>query len=246
MGGNTMAPGPGQGDSAHWYLLGFSLKPLQKMMRDMSAQVPRIIHQAFFAPKVHNLQQLEPWLERANAMQEYAAQWGYTYIRWDLSSSNELERLLGSEGFQLLQLEISKEHLASAANLVRYVVLEEHGGFWIDLDYSLPKDHTTGELIDLLDVFSPSGATFVPEASCRNIEKSAIFVETSLFSCPPHHPIIRRMIASQIQNFEVTNGVDLAKRGGSFVQTGTMLFNKVLFGKYTLIDRQTLDTIMSR
>jgi inositol phosphorylceramide mannosyltransferase catalytic subunit len=192
-------------------------------------EVPLKVHQIWFGD------QRNKNVISTNTWKEYCETFSYEYKLWSEKDLPLIKIVANPINFRWIEDFLAKKLYHSASDIARMEILYHYGGIYVDCDFYAPKttNRIQNKYIDFRVLTPMRGLTVVTEHHGRNIGETAIFVCNGIvFSCP-RHPVIKSMLnqfGMNIEGFRNTKYQDDAM----FI-TGPFMFNRVLFGSYTVI-----------
>ena len=169
--------------------------------------IPRVIHQIWIGSQPAPITTLS-WANHARTQ-------GFDYKLWREEDLMQLG-LGKNAAFQGM---IAKGDLPGAVDIARYVILERHGGIYLDCDWFPARSDIS------FDTYWPmTGLSVIAENIPRNTSKGGLLLANSAIATPPNHPVFTRLntvIAEVIQ--EIPNGP-------AWWVTGPLIFSELCRG----------------
>lgn len=215
-----------------------------KRSEHMRASPPKNLPKGYFdkpiPKKIHQI-----WFGDPSRMpKEMTSQWGafserfgYQYQLWTEADDGLLRLIMAPENFKLMLQYREKKVYCCASDILRYELLKQFGGIYIDCDIPAPKEG--GDYIDLATFIPMQGLVLTTEWHGRNIGTCGLFASCGLIMCCPNHPVIAHLVASLPANVEA-----YSKSGedpDAMFLTGPCLLNKVLTGSFTIVPSNYLE-----
>lgn len=195
------------------------MKVLPASNKIVDDPIPHIVHQIWIGPK--------PLPKHAQKWVNLCKKYGYEYKLW---RDNDVGQLINQKYYDEMK---DKKSYPGMADILRYEVVYNHGGLYIDFDMT-PVD------LPIFDYLPKTGFGISLEHEHINLtapglnNNKAIFAANQFILSCPKHPILERIIHSLPINYE-----SLRKRGhtGAAECTGPYLLTACLFGLFTVIDK---------
>lgn len=180
--------------------------------------IPKKVHQIWLGPK--------PIPTHTYKWKQYCEHFGWEYKLWDDASIHSF----GLTNVSQYIIYGRNNNYHAQADIARYEIVNRLGGFYFDADI-VPANGTT---IDVSCHLGMRGLICSTENHAREITTGALFVMNSFFASCADHPILKRIIASIPTN--ISRLKEIGEEGAMWC-TGPFLFNKCLFGPFTIIHR---------
>ena len=192
--------------------------------------IPSTVHQIWLGNKDAKPKKTSEWFN-------FSAKYKYQYKLWTEDSLNEVKEFASPKNFEYIIQFISTENFWAASDIMRFEILKKFGGIYADCDFSPPKYE--GKIIDMRDISPMKGLTVVTENKARDVGESALFVMNGFVMACPDHPVIVSVTEQFDKNidswYKKTDNYD-----AMFI-TGPFLFNRVLFGSFTVLPQTYLN-----
>jgi len=188
-------------------------------------EVPKKIHQIWFG-NINALDKCKP-----NQWRELSEQRGYNYYLWSEDDIGLIKSIMSSDNFSLFKQFLSNKNWWSASDLLRYSLLKQFGGLYVDCDLAPPVYE--GEYVNLEDILNFKGLTLWTEHHGRNVNATAIFVGNSFIMSPPEHPVLISLTDQIYEN--CMHWYSVNKNYDAMFVTGPFLLNKVLSGSVNIV-----------
>ncbi len=156
------------------------------------------------------------------AWEKHALAQGYDYKLW---RDNDLQTLGLSDNPVYCDM-LAKGDLPGAVDVARYLILEQHGGVYLDCDwYPVRND------ISFHDLLPMTGLTAMAEDTPRNTGKGGLLLANSLIAAPAEHPVFTRI------NATLEQVMHLLPQAPAWWSTGPLIFTLMARGgSITLAD----------
>ena len=168
----------------------------------------------------------------------YCEQHGYIYALW-AENSPGIKEMLSPNNFFLFSFLLREGKLKEASDLLRYVVLLEHGGFYVDHDVFPP---TVGETsFEMEKVFPCRGLVMLINPLCKRTGSfTALHVSTRTLFSAKGHPIMRKAVDTIPANFWAyrASHTDMER---TYI-SGNAFFSSIVAGPSVLIHPEHLKT----
>lgn len=197
---------------------------IEEQKQYFNKKIPSKVHQIWFGNADNRPKKIDLWVDFCN-------RFGYEYKLWTENSLEEASSFVSSKNMEYIKLFLAQENYWAASDILRYEILRELGGIYVDCDFSPPVYEE--EMIDLREITSMQGLTVVTEHKGRDVGESALFAMNGFLMASPGHPVILSMTEQLDKNIKSWN-----KRTGNYdamFVTGPFMFNKVLFGNFNLV-----------
>ena len=206
---------------AHQCIVSLEWSNNNEVKSRMTKTIPQFVHQIWLGP-ITNMTDANHI--KCKQWQQFALEKGYLYRLWTLADISYFET-------QLL-LPREREHFQNclkigdwwaASDILRYHLLNHHGGFYCDVDFQ-PATDCDGNLCDILEFTSKTGLVAFSEHDARNLPGTgSYFLMNGMLACPPSHPIIQHVCEHISENIEhwvsKTGSVDASYATGPFFLT---------------------------
>ena len=172
-------------------------------------RIPHIIHQTFMSEKL-------PYKYAIYAKQMYEMNPKWTYYFWTDASAR---RLINDKYPQLLNYWDSFNKSISKGDFLRYIVLHEFGGAYIDLDVKPLRP---------LDSVTMKYACVIPTEPFEHnvfIYDTHIFMNNAIMFCRPKHPFFKQMIGRMKDTLDYDDTTD--GTGPGFVTRNFIEYNYI-------------------
>ena len=185
----------------------------------MEEPIPHIVHQIWIGPK--------PLPKHAQKWQNFCNKYGYQYKLW---RDTAVGKLITQKYYDEMK---NKNSYPGMADILRYEVVYNHGGLYIDFDM-IPVD------LPIFDFLPKTGFGISLEHEHINLtapelnNNRAIFAANQFILSCPKHPILERLVNSLPINYE---SLRLKGHTGAAECTGPYLLTACLFGLFTVIDK---------
>lgn len=154
----------------------FSSGERDRMVALSQAEVPRCIHQIWLGPR--------PVPSTVSAWADHAATHGYQHKLWreaDLAG-------FGCDENAALRHMLDEGDFPGAVDVVRYMILRDFGGIYLDCDwYPARSSRTFHHFLPL------TGLAAFAEDIPRNTGMGPILLANSFIATPPGHPVLARL-----------------------------------------------------
>lgn len=187
--------------------------------------VPKIVHQIWFG------EQSQRDKSKTDQWEAYCKALGYQYRLWTENDMDYLKTFIDQPNYDLFCWVRWKKNYWSASDIVRYEILKEMGGIYVDCDILPPTDN--GSFVDLDLILNLKGLTLWTEHHARNINTSGIFVGNSFIMSPPNHPVLVSVTNQICEN--ANHWYEVNKDYNPMFVTGPFLLNKVLSGSVNIV-----------
>ena len=157
----------------------FSTDEKKAIAQANRGDVPRLIHQIWVGPN--------PVPAGARAWESHARNHNYEYKLWLEADLHQLG-ILDHPTFKLME---SKGDFPGAVDVARYIILQRHGGIYLDCDWYPARLN-----LSFGDLLSMRGMCGMAEDIPRNTGKGGLLLANSLIMAPPNHPVFDRLLAS--------------------------------------------------
>ncbi len=181
--------------------------------------IPRFIHQIWFGDPAR-----KPLVQRK--FQEYAEKMGFQYRLYSEKDLDDPALGIDDAKREMIATLLSRRDYWSAADILRYTVLNAFGGMYCDCDFAPPVHQ--GKYIDLFAVFPSKGCFFITEWHGRNIGRAGLFLGNNLIGASKGHPVtahLHKHIVSGIQSWR-----SQGHNHDAAYCTGPFLLTKILNG----------------
>lgn len=188
-------------------------------------EVPRNIHQIWFG----DMSKMP--FEKCISWEKYASQFNYQYKLWSEKDFQSKPYFISEINWGLFIKMLQKKNWWAASDIMRYEILKEFGGVYVDCDFMPP--HTETVYVDLSDLISFKGITFFTEHNARHIKTSALFINNGFIITCPMHPLI--ISATEQIYYNAEHWYHRTKNYDAMFVTGPFFLNKVLSGCFNLV-----------
>ena len=199
----------------------------------LEKDVPHIIHQIWLGDKSKIPSKTRKW--------ERYIEDGWTYRLWTENDEKIIKKFMDKRNFGLWKTFLSTRNWWAASDILRYEIIREFGGIYIDCDFVVPENAYGN--IPLENIFSMRGATFVTEQQGRNIgSDNALFLMNGILCASPNHPIFEYLCKNIYGN--VVCWINRKGNYNAMYCTGPFFLNKCLNGPFHLLPIQYIKPIM--
>ncbi len=201
-----------------------------------SRPIPTTLHQIWFGDSADLLDaDVLDW-------QAYAERFGYGYHLWTEDDDPTLRRMLGDEAFALMDGYRAARVFMAASDIVRYVLLDQLGGIYLDVDIPTPKG-ADGQALDLRQALPLEGLIVPLEGLVREVGNGAIYLQNCMLMACPGHPIIHQMVVGMLPNHAKWRAALGSTDRGVWYMTGQHLLSRSLAGAFSVLPYAYLEQI---
>lgn len=213
--------------------------PLEVIIQDstitnfLEKEVPMNIHQIWFGDPNKVPSRTSKW-------EKYRST-GWKYRLWTEKDEKEIKKFVSRRNFDLLKSLLAHKSWWAASDLLRYELIREFGGIYLDCDFAAPENEDGN--IPLENIFRLKGATFVTEHKGRDIGTgNALFVMNGILCAPAHHPLFEHLCDTIYMHVLQWKG----SKGdyNAMYCTGPFFLNRCLNGPFQVLPIQYIHPIM--
>lgn len=166
--------------------------------------VPRVLHQIWLGPL--------PQPPACAAWAEHAARHGLTYRLWR-EADVEAEDFDGDDSFRAM---LAAGDYPGAVDAMRYLILQRHGGIYLDCDFYPARDN-----MSFADLMPLIGLTAMAEDIPRQTGLGSLLLANSFIATPAGHPVFDRLIDA------MPKAMALLPAAPAWWTTGPLLFSVI-------------------